>query len=158
MATGDRIVQSDLIFQENTKEVWEQVGVTPLASGIPEVTITAADTLTLGSRHFITATSGDYTVTLPVAADSADGFLEVRMSPDSTASVEVDGDSGELINGELSFTVDAFGTALLFCDGVEWTIINGSAVSGGGGGVSNVDGGSANSTYLIAQNIDGGGA
>jgi len=53
--------------------------------------------------------------------------------------------------GDFFYRVDLF--AWYAYESGVWTL-----TSSGGGGITNLDGGSANSVYLITQNIDGGNA
>jgi hypothetical protein len=156
MATGDIVAQGDWLFVENVKENYDKY-LSPLASGVPEILITAADTLTLSNRHLIESVTAEYNCTLPPAVDSENGYVEVRASDNTTYEVHIVGDSGELINGLTTFDMAAYNTALFFCNGTEWTVIW-TTVSSGGGGDLNIDGGSANSVYTAPQLVDGGGA
>ena len=72
-----------------------------------------------GDQGKFFSVTGTTTITLPAAADAGDGFPVVVVNTGS-ATVTVDGNASELINGSPSISLGAGLAAILTTDGSEW--------------------------------------
>ena len=119
--------------------------VLTLASGLPSwadasggsaaidwanpVSVTTTANLTIGKHHVCSGTTADYTVTLPAVSGNAGKLLSVEMSGALTKLVTLDGNGSETIDGATTRVMWARETAVLLCDGVQWTKVGGRSIS-----------------------------
>lgn len=92
------------------------------------VSVTTTANLTIGKHHVCSGTSADYTVTLPAVSGNAGKLLSIEMSGALTKLVTVDGNGSETIDGATTRVMWARETAVLLCDGTQWTKIGGKSV------------------------------
>jgi hypothetical protein len=98
--------------------------------GPNEVSITGATTLTstaFGLIHVCSGTSADYQVDLPSASGNAGRIITIRMSNALTRFVTIAGAGGALIDGQATRLMWAQESAILMCDGTNWTKIGGKS-------------------------------
>lgn len=93
-----------------------------------EIAVTTTATLTISRMHDATATSANYTVTLPAASGNTGKLIGIRIDPSSTKIVTLKGNSSELIDGVNTRLMWAKETAFLLCDGTAWTKIGGKSI------------------------------
>ena len=72
-----------------------------------------------GDRGKFFEVTGTTTITLPAAVDAGDGF-PVGIVNNGSATVTVDGNASELINGSTSITLAANEALVITCDGSSW--------------------------------------
>ena len=73
---------------------------------------------------FVTTGATDRTITLPTAADNDGRLLNIKKVDIGAASVIIDGEGSETIDGALTITISSqFDSVSLQCDGTEWFII-----------------------------------
>jgi hypothetical protein len=92
------------------------------------VAVTTTANLAAATFHKCTATSADYTVTLPAAASSNGALVGVRIDGSSTKLVTVKGNGAELIDGQNTRVMWANEVAILKCDGSNWCKIGGKSI------------------------------
>jgi hypothetical protein len=93
-----------------------------------EIAITnASTTLTIGRMHALKATSANQTNALPAASGNAGKLIGVRITPDTTKIVTLDGNSSETIDGATTRPMWAGESAILLCDGSNWFKIAGES-------------------------------
>jgi hypothetical protein len=98
--------------------------------GPNEVSITGATTLTstaFGLIHVCSGTSADYQVDLPSVSGNAGRIITIRMSSALTRFVTIAGAGGALIDGLATRIMWAQESAILMCDGANWTKIAGKS-------------------------------
>jgi hypothetical protein len=94
-----------------------------------DVSVTGAVTLTssaFGKMHVCTGTSADYTVTLPSPSGNTGRMIAFRMSASLTKFVTLSTPSGA-IDGVSTRVMWAQETAILYCDGTNWTKVSGKS-------------------------------
>ena len=92
------------------------------------VSVTTAANLTIGKHHVCYGTTADYTVTLPAVSGNAGKLLSVEMSGTLTKLVTLDGNASETIDGATTRVMWAWETAVLLCDGTQWTKVGGKSI------------------------------
>ena len=100
--------------------------LSPIANA--ERLITTTDTASVNTWNNCTATSANYTVTLPTAASAAGKILGIRIDPSSTYLVTIAGNGAELIDGQNTRIMWAKEVAELKSDGTSWTKIAGKSI------------------------------
>ena len=110
--------------------------------GTFETKTTAYTVQAPGDRGKIFSVTGTTTITLPAVADAGDGF-PVAIVNTGSATVTVDGDGAETINGSANVTLEPNAALLITSDGSSWggfesrrktTGSFSAAVTGGTGG------------------------
>lgn len=94
-------------------------------------TITSAGLATDFSQiiwHVCSGTSANYTVTLPAVSGQTGKYIGFRMASGLTKLVTLDGNGSETIDGTTTRIMWANETAVLFCNGSEWTKVFGRSV------------------------------
>jgi len=110
-----------------------------LSSGVPAwasrdidwanpVSVTTTATLAISKHHVCSGTSADYTVTLPAVSGNAGKLLSVEMAGALTKLVTLDGNASETIDGATSRVMWARESAILLCDGTQWTKVAGKSI------------------------------
>lgn len=121
-----------------------------------EVGVTSAGALNFGKMHSCTATSADYTVTLPSPSSNAGKLVGIRIASSSTKLVTVDAGAGNTIDGQRTRIMWANEVAILVAngDGTSWTKIAGKTLpmSGGITGSGNLTFASGVTTLLTNWN------
>jgi len=88
------------------------------------ISITASITLSDEEMVFCDATSGNITVTLPVATLNTGRMYRIKKTDSSGNTVTVDGNSSETIDGGTTATIsNQFEAITIMCDGSNWHII-----------------------------------
>lgn len=113
----------------------------------PQVDITTTGTATLSSWNHCTATSADYTVTLPTVSGNAGKFIGIWIDPTSTKLVTIKGNAAETIDGSNTRIMWANETAVLYCDGTKWAKVAGKSIP-----MSGTLGFTSNQTYANNTN------
>lgn len=106
-----------------------QLGDMSTLGSIADVSITGAITLTstaFGQMHVCSGTAADYTVTLPSPSGNAGRMIGFRMSNALTRFVTLSTPTG-FIDGVATRIMWAQETAILYCDGANWTKISGKS-------------------------------
>lgn len=75
-----------------------------------------------------TGTTVDYPLNLPAVSGNANKYCAIRMAPALTRLVTVDANSTELIDGQQARVMWANETAVLFCNGTNWTKVMGKSI------------------------------
>lgn len=87
-------------------------------------TLTGTHTVTSGAFFKVDATSGNFTVTLPPAADVPCRVL-VFVKTNATNTVTIDGDGAETINGATTQSLMLqYARLVIVSDGSNWFIIS----------------------------------
>ena len=92
------------------------------------VSVMTTASLTIGRHHVCSGTTADYTVTLPAVSGNAGKLLSVEMSGALTKLVTLDGNASETIDGATTRVMWARETAVLLCDGTQWTKVGGKSI------------------------------
>lgn len=96
------------------------------AVSVTQVSISGAATLTstaFGKLHVLTGSS-DYTVALPAASGNNGLTIGFVGANTLTATVTIDGNASETINGIIIRSITTGGSFTLVCDGTGWTVMN----------------------------------
>lgn len=98
--------------------------------GIAPVAVTAAATATIDRFHLCTGTSANYELALPAASGLGGHFVGVLMGIPSalTKLVTLNANSSEKIDDALLRPMWALETALLYCDGSNWSKVSGKTI------------------------------
>jgi hypothetical protein len=116
-----------LVATSGTAAAWTTYGDL-CTVGPSEVSITGTTTLTsaaFGKQHVCSGTSSDYAVTLPTASGNAGRITSLRMSAALTKFVTITAAGSDLIDGTSTRIMWAQESAVLLCDGANWTKIAG---------------------------------
>lgn len=100
--------------------------LSPLSAA--EIAISSATTATISRMHECTATSADYSVTLPAVSGNTGKFIGFRIGSGSTKLVTLDGNASEDIDGELTRPMWKGESAVLYCNGTAWRKISGRTI------------------------------
>lgn len=91
-----------------------------------EVVIGATTTIsTFGTMYVATATTHNYTITLPAVSGNSGKFIGIRISTSATKLITLDGNGSETIDGQTTRVMWAAESAILKCDGIGWNKIAG---------------------------------
>lgn len=99
-------------------EVGAQVNSVDYANPI---SITGATALTSGGFHYVTGTSGNYSVTLPSAATNSGKFIEVQIAPAASAS-KLYTITGAVTAGGYALAMHANEWVRLRSNGTNWVV------------------------------------
>jgi hypothetical protein len=86
------------------------------------IAVTGAVTATINRVHEVVFASAA-TITLPAAASVAGQSLVIQVASTNTATVTVDGDGAELIDGASNLTMHKNGLLWIYSDGTGWRSI-----------------------------------
>lgn len=100
-----------------------------LPAAASEIEIGAAGDLTLQRSHVVTLSSANFAITLPPVANNANKRIEIRVKGDKTKVAMLAGNASELIDGQNTRAMIPGESAVLLCDGAQWSKIGGKSVS-----------------------------
>jgi hypothetical protein len=91
---------------------------------LPTTSVTSAYTATSGDYTILcNATSGAFTVTLPLAKPNTYKVYIIKKTDVSANAVTIDGNGAETIDGATTQSLSSqYATKTLHCDGTEWHI------------------------------------
>jgi len=132
-ATGgaDIPYQNDAPTSPSDGDLWVDKDAVANVTGIDwasPVSVTTTATLTIGKHHVCSGTTADYTITLPAVSGNEGRLISVEMSGALTKLVTVDGNASETIDGATTRIMWASETAILLCDGTQWTKVAGKSI------------------------------
>ena len=87
-----------------------------------------ATNLTAQKHHYIAETAANRVMTLPAVANSAGKLVSVQISLTTTYLVTIQANAAELIDGVNTRILWAGESAILFCNGTNWTKIGGKSI------------------------------
>lgn len=95
-----------------------------------EISVTGATTLTYGRWHVLSdsGTPADYTVNLPAASATPNGFVGISVSESMVKLPTIDAGSGVLINGVRTRKMWAGESAILKSNGTHWRKVAGLTI------------------------------
>lgn len=103
-----------------------EISINRAADGylFPVTSITSAYTMSLNDAFIVCdATSGAFTVTLKPAAECEQKLVTIKKI-DNVATVTVDGDGSETIDGSTTYALSSqYQTVRLMSDGTAWHIV-----------------------------------
>jgi hypothetical protein len=115
---------NDNILRERLNAVRDYVGQDKSATAHVS-TDTTLDADADGGTVLVDATSGNLTVTLPLAADASDRRYTVKKIDVSANTVTIDGDGAETIDGSATQVLTTqYARITVQCDGSAWWILS----------------------------------
>ncbi len=76
----------------------------------------------------MSGTSANYTVNLPAASGNTGKFIGIRIASTATKLFTIDANGSETIDGALTRIMWAGESALLYCDGANWSKVAGKTI------------------------------